>query len=236
LHMGDQNINCGISDFSSGRQFEEVKSELREAFDRGDIPYVIKVMNKHFPLHTYTLWHIFKDGQRKILSKIMRPAYQEMEASHRLIYENNYTMMNFLRSLNMPIPKPFLVAAEFTINAALTALFEGPEMDMEILKQLTDNVRRWSLRIDEKIGYAAGARIKAMMQALAEKRDDAALMERMTAALSELKEMPFDLDLWETQNIYFSMAKEVHGEAKVNAEWVELFNRLGQQLSVKVSL
>ncbi|MFB0562435.1 MAG: hypothetical protein ACETWM_14615, partial [Candidatus Lokiarchaeia archaeon] len=55
----------------SDATFSVMHREIKDVFHRRDISKVIKVMDKHFGTYNYYLWHIFKNEQRKILSKVL---------------------------------------------------------------------------------------------------------------------------------------------------------------------
>jgi len=56
--------------------------------------------------------------------------------------------------------------------------------------------------------------------------------------------LPFQVRLWEAQNTYYRMMREVAGEARERAErgdvaaaaWLDGFVKLGEQLKVKVQI
>lgn len=244
LHLGDQNINGGVREFSGEERFAEMRDEMREAFEKGDIPEVIRLMDKHFNGSIYSLLHLFKDEQRKILDQVLQLNYEGIEASYRQIYENNYTLMNFFHSLGIPLPKPLSAAAEYIVNVDLKGIFEGEEIDIEKLDRLVNAVKRWSFAIDRAmIAYVASRHIDSLMETLYTQPEDVSLMEKIENILRLLKTLPLDLNLWKAQNLYFSIGKEIHGEMKERAvkgdnlacKWTDLFHKLGSYLHVKVA-
>jgi hypothetical protein len=126
FHFGDVNLAVGVYNFKDFDSFEKMRGEVREAFERGNVAETIGVIQRHFQApHNYTLWHLFKDEQRRVIRSILQDKYDQVEDLFRTVYEGNYWMMTFLRSLNNPIPKPFYSAAETTINLGLWKVFNG---------------------------------------------------------------------------------------------------------------
>ena len=72
LHLGDHNLNGGVKKLMEDESFSAMNTEIKEAFDKGDIPEVIRLMDKHFGTNNYSLWHLFKDEQRKVLNQVLR--------------------------------------------------------------------------------------------------------------------------------------------------------------------
>lgn len=244
LHLGDENINGGVRDFIGQEAFSIMHGEITAAFERGDIREVIILMDKHFGLHNYSIWHLFKDEQRKILDQILQSTYEGIETCYRQIYENNSSVMSFFHSLGIPLPKPLSVAAEYIINRDLKKLFEKEDIDMEKLELLVSAVKRWSVKIDaDIIGFVIEAWINALMERLSQRPEDIALFEKTENTLKLLMLLPVELDLWKAQNMYFIMGKTIHGTMQQRAEkgedfarrWLEVFSKLGEYLHVRVS-
>ncbi|RJQ23223.1 MAG: DUF3536 domain-containing protein [Nitrospiraceae bacterium] len=243
LHLGDHNINAGVKDFLGDEAFATMQKEMATAFERGDIPEVIRLMDKHFDGNIYSLWHLFRDEQKKVLDVILEATYESIEASYREIYENNSAIMNFYQNLQHRIPRPFFSAAEYIINTDMKRFFEEEDLDIEKMKKLMGETKRWSINLDTTtIGFVASTWINSVMEKLAENRQDVKLFEKIDVILETLKPLSLPLNLWKAQNIYFSLGKDYLGGIKEKAgkgdghsqKWVEAFNRLGQYLHVRI--
>ena len=243
LHLGDQNINAGVRDFLGGMDFETMQSEITGAFEKGDIPEVIRLMDKHFEGKIYSLWHLFRDEQRKVLDQILQMTYESVEASYRQIYDNNYTIMNFYNSLQQRLPRPFLAAAEYIINSDMKKLFEDERLDIDKLKRLIDETERWLINLDKTtIGFKASSWVNAAMERLDGNPDDRELITLVEGTLKRLTPLDLSLNLWNAQNSYFDISREFGAEMfeisdkgnEAAKEWTEAFRTLGFYLNVKI--
>jgi alpha-amylase/alpha-mannosidase (GH57 family) len=243
LHLGDHNINAGVKDFQGSDDFALMQKEMIDAFEKGDIPEVIRLMDKHFNGNIFSLWHLFRDEQRKVLDMVLKFTYEGIESSYRQIYENNSTIINFYQNLQHRIPRPFLSAAEYIINTDIKRIFEKEDLDIEKLKKLIDEIKRWSIKIDSvTIGFIASSWVNSIMQRLSENQEDIRLFEKIDTTLELLKSLSLPLNLWSAQNIYFSISKSILSRMKEAAQtgdasahaWVEGFSKLGYYLHVKV--
>ena len=243
LHLGDHNINAGVRDYMGDGPFSTMQEVIGEAFDKADIPEVIRLINDHFGEYTFSLWHLFRDEQRKVLNQILQLTYEGIDSSYRQIYENNYTIMNFLQNLHIPVPKLFTMAAEHVLNMDIKRAFED-DADTERLEGLIAEVQKWGIEIDAPtIGFVAGSRITSLMERLSREPQDSPLIKAIVRILELLRPLPLQLDLWRAQNIYFSVGKALFGEMNGRAasgdaaarRWVESFRRLGDLLRVKVT-
>ncbi|MHB8482610.1 MAG: DUF3536 domain-containing protein [Nitrospiria bacterium] len=244
LHLGDHNINGGVSLFQGDEIFSAMQNEIRPVFEKGDIPEVIRLLNKHFGEHNYSVSDLFKDEQRKVLNQILRFTYKEIATAFGQIQENHYTLMNFFQSLQIPIPRPLLLATDFVTNADLQETLQQKEADLARLEKLVREAKRWSVRLDTAtIGFLASVQIEALLKRSALLPEGLALMESVNKILENLAPLHIELNLWKSQNLYFSIGKRfyihMNEQAKQGSasakQWVETFLRLGQYLHVKVS-
>ena len=245
LHLGDHNINAGVKDFTGEDDLSTMRNEIKEAFEKGDIPGVIRLTDKHFNGNIYSLWHLFRDEQRKILNQILQLTYEGIETSYRQIYENHYVIMNFFQSLHIQLPKPLYVAAEYVINTDLKRIF-GDEwhLDLEKLQKLIDETERWTVKIDATtIGFVASSWVNSLMEKAHQQIEDIQIFEKIEKVLKILKPLSLSLDLWNAQNLYFSMGKTFYSNMQEKAaggdasakRWLEAFRKLGYYLHVKIT-
>ncbi|MBW7957655.1 MAG: DUF3536 domain-containing protein [Deltaproteobacteria bacterium] len=244
LHLGEMSVNCGIRFFRSEEEFMLAEQELKSAFDRGDIPEVIRLMDRHFGAANYSLWHLFRDEQRKIVNEILHLTSRDIEGFHRHIFESNFGTMDFLRKLGVPLPRPLGVSAEFILNHDLEAVLKEKELNLEKFRGIIKKSRHLAVQIDqENIGYFASAWITGRME---EVRGDSMKLEeieKLREALKLLRTTPVKLKLWKAQNLYFALGRKVLAVAREKAaegdeasrRWVEAFEDLGNYFHVSVS-
>jgi alpha-amylase/alpha-mannosidase (GH57 family) len=243
LNLGDQNITGGVRDFRDDELYKDMNDEIQEAFERSDIPEVIRRMDKHFGTHNFTLWHLFKDEQRKIVDQILQLTYEGIESSYRQIYENNYSIMNFFHTLKAPIPRPLLIAVEYIVNLDLKRCFEH-DVDIDDLERLIGEVHKWTLVLDKvSIGYEASRKINDLMDLLSNGPNNVDLIVKIENIIRMMRTLPVELDLWKAQNMYYSVGREIYEEMEHIAEtgddasrkWVDSFMKIGNYLGVKVT-
>jgi len=244
-YLGDHNANCGIRSYMNEKAFSGMRQAIKDVFLRGDIPELIRTMDKHFESHHYTLWHLFKDEQHKVLQDILQTSLDDVESSFRQIMDQHYTFINFLKEVRAPVPKALAVTAETMIDSDLQRIFEepGPELDVNELKRLLDLADSWEVSLStSELGYKACWKIDALMERLSEQPDDLDLLTTIETALSILLPAGLDLNLWKTQNLFFFLAREhletMQDKAEAGdsraAAWMEHLYKLGDQLRIRV--
>ncbi|MDH4027664.1 MAG: DUF3536 domain-containing protein [Nitrospirota bacterium] len=241
LQTGYHDITAGVSYFTTDGQFSAMQKETEDAFERGDMPSAAKLIHKHFGGNIFSLSHLFRDEQRKIITQILQLAYEDIDTSFRHIYDNYYDIMDFFRSLNIQIPKSFATAIEHVMNRELKNIFDAEEIMPDRLEKLIKEVKKWSVELDRATaGFIVSSRISSLMEELAGRPEDTPYINKLESILRLSRELPLELNLWKAQNIYFSIAKKLCVPLSEKADaarqkWAQAFSRLGQHLQVKIT-
>ena len=242
LYLGDHNINGGAREFAGENEFSIMQEEIKEAFDKG-ITETIRCMDTHFKDNIYSIWHLFKDEQRKILDQLSGLTYDEIATSYRQIYKNNYAIMNTFHGLHIKLPRPFFVATEYILNEDIKQLFKEESLDVDSLEKLINEAEKWNIKIDTTtLSYVVSSWLNTIMDKIHKQAEDLQLFEMIDKTLEIVQPLSLSLDLWKAQNNYFSLWNDVYSTMKDKAEkgdsfagsWVESFLKLGYYLNVKV--
>jgi alpha-amylase/alpha-mannosidase (GH57 family) len=244
LHIGDHLMNCGVRQSGNDQEYEALKHDMMDPFNRADFPEVIRILDRHFGDSTYSLRSIFHDDQRKILNTILESTLAEAEAVYRQVYETHAPMMRFMTDLGVPLPRAFSMAAEFALNSSLRSAFLDIEnVDFSRITALLDEARTQGVTLDgTTLGFALRRAIKRLSERLLEDQNNLDLMKKLEAAAGLARSLPFDVNIWRAQNNYYRMLQNIcpaqaekaaQGDAAAR-EWVEHFAALGRNLSVKV--
>jgi alpha-amylase/alpha-mannosidase (GH57 family) len=242
LHLGDHNIIGGVREYMGDEPFSLMRQEIQDAFGKSDVPEVIRLMDAHFETHNYSLWHLFKDEQRKVLDQILDSTLKEVETSFRQIYERHYPVMQVMKEMRIPLPKAFATATELIIGTDIREELRSEELDFERIQKLIEETKRWSVELDAKsLGFVASQKINSVMEELSMAPEDLSLLQTIEGIFDVLSVLSLDLDLWKSQNIYFSIAKRRYDDMEQKASagdqtaerWLEHFNKLGDYLHVK---
>lgn len=243
VHLGDHNLFAGGRPFQGDEDFARMRQEIREGFQKSDVPRLLILIEKHFGSQSYSLWHLFKDEQQKVLNKILITTLQDIETAFRQAYEFRYPIMQVMRDVNIPLPTSLEATIEFIVNLDLRRAIEGDGLQTDRLEKLVREVQKWSLDVDKTtLSFVASNRINALMEGLSESPDDLSLLSDLEAFLRVLSGLDLDLNLWKSQNIYFSIGRSLAGIMKEKAaagdgdgkNWMDLFQSLGTLLHVRI--
>jgi len=243
LHLGDHNVMGGVREYRAEETFAEMRKQIKEAFFKSNLPEMIFLLDQHFQTHNYSLWHLFKDDQRKVINQILNVTLKEIEASSYQIYARNYPMMQVINEMRMPQPKALAIIMEFVLNSETKGLLDTEEIDLKKLQNLIEEINRWGVKLDRPmLSYVISKRINARMEKLAQAPENVYLLERIQKVLTILSVLSLELDLWKAQNICFSIGKLLYEEMREKADrndqlakkWVDLFVGLEKHLRVKM--
>ncbi|MDX1666674.1 MAG: DUF3536 domain-containing protein, partial [Saprospiraceae bacterium] len=230
LYLGQQNIIGNIS-FEMGRDtFDEMSNRLREAFKQRDLNDVIGLLQKYFGPEKYSIWHLFRDEKRKILKQITDESLEKVETAFREIYNDNYQLMTSISQSDIPLPGAFLNAVQFVLNNELADFFANGSFSIRDLSHLSSEFRKWKVRITEEqsLKLAAGERIFKEIRNIRLGQIDDEDLQNLNEVITTIRDMRVDLDLWKSQNIYWSLLGR-YEEGDFNypsGEWKEAMPRL----------
>ena len=243
LHFGDHNVNAGVREYQQEEAYQEMLQELTQTFSAADFPEVIRLLDKHFGISTYSIKNLFRDEQRKVLDSILELALSEIEAAYYQVYEHHYPPMRFLSELGNPIPKSFQSAAEFILNSDLRKALSSESLDLERISSLLDETETWKVELDtEGLSYQLQQTLERMMAKFVAIPEDVTLLKELLATAEMACSVPFPVDLWKVQNLYHEMLQSTYPEFQKRTqqgdesavEWLDQFVALGQQLSIRV--
>ncbi len=242
-YLGDHTITGGVREFGGEQVYQATSAEIIKAFEQGDFPELIRVLDREFGSGTYSLKLLFRDEQRKILRLILDSALTEAEAAYRDVYQNRAPLMHFLASLGMPPVRAFQIASEFTLNADIRRAIQADDWNPDVVKGLVEEAKKAKVYLDATtLEFTLRRKLERLADQFREQPTDLALLQSLDAAVGLAQTMPFKVQLWEIQNIFYEVLKsfyppmtETSGKLDENAEqWVSTFRSLGQKLAVRV--
>jgi alpha-amylase/alpha-mannosidase (GH57 family) len=239
VHLDHHNLVAGVRPWGGQERFEALVQDLTAPFLRRDFANVIRVLDREFEARTYSLRSLFSDAQRRIVDRILQASIDEAEAAFAQVYEERAPLLRFLADLNIPRPRPFVMAAEYVINMKLRRILEQAEPSIQALRATLDQATATGIRIDATTAsYVAQRALERQMTRLVEAPRDLRRLERVTD-MARLLDSLLQVNLWTVQNRYFEMLREVAPNVRTehdpdSARWIDAFLRLGEVLRVAV--
>ncbi len=229
LHLGDQNLSAAVrrTGSANGNSFQNFAREIREAVNRADLPEAMRLFGRDFGSAGYSLSSLFRDDQRRILQILLDTTLGEMEFTLRTIYEDHVSLLRYLSLSGMPKPQALLLAAQFSLNADLRQALLRDPFDTARVRQLLTQIRADQIELDKVLlAFAASDRMLLAIENLQHHPEEKQLNAAIEV-LDTLRELPFEVDFWETQNRWYKIQQE---SPSLN----EKFRELGTKLDIEV--
>jgi alpha-amylase/alpha-mannosidase (GH57 family) len=240
LHFGDQNITAAVKAYEpeDAAAFEAFSKEAAGHVQRANFPEVIRQIDRYYGHVDYSLTSLFTDEQRRILQIILNTTLSGIEKSLITIYEEHASLLHYLSQTGLPKPPALTLAAGFAINAGLRRALEGDPIDQAVLRSFLSLAKADKVPLETAtLSYIADQRMKRAMVELQMSSGSLESLERALGLARTLVELPFDLNLWQAQNIWYDILRtSSYALTAQNRDdrprWEKGFNELGTCLSI----
>lgn len=204
LHLGDHNISCGVRHFDRMEDYEGLKKNLTECFERADTPGALQALTEAFSGHTFSLRNLFRDEQRKIVDIILNDSLASVGAAYRSIYENQAPLIHFLNEMGIPVPAAFQPAAEIAINGQLKQAFEKGDSDVSSVHSYLKESAANKIKLDlAGLEFTLRKTVEREAEAFAADPTRLEQVQKLRKLLEFATTLPFPVVLWEVQNICY---------------------------------
>jgi hypothetical protein len=244
LHLGDHNVSGGVRQLSDHEEYEKISQLLHSAFGRADAAEVLGLINQNFENNIYSLKSLFRDDQRKILDIILRSNIADAESSVLRQYEQEAPLMRFLADLHVEQPKLFKMLAEFALNSRLREALQQENINVEKVQNLLREASAMNIVLDTAtLEFVVRKQAEERARVFWEHPKETAGLERLEAAVNLARSLPFDVNLWQVQNLSAQKLngtfKEMRAQADTGDEfakqWLDHMTPLAEQLDLRVS-
>jgi alpha-amylase/alpha-mannosidase (GH57 family) len=215
LHLGDHNITGGVREFNDENRFQELRDQLKIAFNQADTAAVIRILDEHFHKSTFSLRSLFRDEQRRIINLILQDTLLSATASIRSLYEHQAPLLRFLNSLSVPMPDAFVSVAGIALNGQLQQALERPDIDPAAVQAFLREAELNRVKLDvTTLEFTIRKRLEAQAALFEQKPDDLEALKKLHTLLDLAESLPFHVGLATVQELSF--ARLAHAAANGN--------------------
>ena len=240
LHFGDQNITAAVKVYNEAdaAEFDEFAKKAAELVQRAYFPEVIRLLDREYGKVDYSLTSLFTDEQRRIVQLILNSTLWDIENTLTTIYEDHASLLHYLSQAGLPKPPALTLAAGFAVNAGLRRALESDQIDQAQVRSFLAMAKQDMVPLETAtLSYIADQRMKRAMVELQMSTGSLEMLDRALAMARTLVELPFDLNLWQAQNIWYEVLRgsrsALHALTPEDLEkWEKRFNDLGNCLSI----
>jgi alpha-amylase/alpha-mannosidase (GH57 family) len=239
LHFGDQNITAAVKAYveADAPAFEAFSADAASQVQSADFPEVIRLLDRFYGHADYSLTSLFTDEQRRIVQLILNSTLWDIENSLTTIYQDHASLLHYLSQAGLPKPPALTLAAGFAVNAGLRRVLEVEPVDVAQMRSLLALAKADLVPLETAtLSYIADRRMKRAMVELQMSAGSLEMLDRALVLARTLVELPFDLNLWQAQNIWYEILR-TSGYAltalstEERPRWDKDFNELGACLT-----
>ncbi len=240
LHFGDQNITAAVRAYKEANapDFDAFAVQAAEQVQRALFPEVIRLLDRYYGHVDYSLTSLFRDEQRRIIKLILNSTLLNIETSLTTIYEDHASLLHYLSQAGLPKPPALTLAAGFAVNAGLRHALEIDTIDQALVRSFLSLAKADQVPLETPtLSYIADQRMKRAMIDLQMSSGSLEMLDRALALGRTLVELPFELNLWQAQNIWYEILRTstyslTALDANDRPRWEKNFSELGRCLSI----
>ncbi|MGA1874673.1 MAG: DUF3536 domain-containing protein [bacterium] len=247
FHSAGFNLRCYIAHPSPDQEkYTCIKENLLTVFNNSDAEIINKTIGEHFGTNYLTLRELFLEERIKITSLINRHVMKNFTETYHNLYHEYSQIMNDLREVEVPIPKGFLVATEYSLYGEMVEGIKNFSTlngngTWEWILGIVEQAERWEVKLSTpEVELLIRRQLERKIRSLAENP----FIENPLAIhwLFELaKKIQLRLNLWQMQNHFQNLLTSYPGilqlgafEGKLPPEKIEMLQQLGKTLQFNV--
>jgi alpha-amylase/alpha-mannosidase (GH57 family) len=234
LYAGSHDLRAGIA--PAHQEFSALVEEVRNRLPHLDFEAFSGVFGEYFGREIYSLKSLFHDERRRIVTQIVDSKLAHIDFLYRDVYEDNTSLIGFLREIGTPLPRILRVSSEFVLKNEIRRCLQTDEIDIPRMTQLFNTARQLDVVFDAALPAAFQRRLELLMQEWKQQRLDLKLLSRLQSLVTLARFAPFDVDMWTIQNSFYDIMLSVHALNidSCGGEYLQEFRGLGESLGVRV--
>ncbi|NNE28855.1 MAG: DUF3536 domain-containing protein, partial [Saprospiraceae bacterium] len=235
VYAGQHNFIGQVSKSMRMEDFSLFQEQVEASFETGNLSKVIALIHEYFGKDHYSIWKLLRDEKQKILQEITRRSLVHGESAFHELYNDNYQLMNSMQQSGLRIPYTFIAASRFVLNSDLREIMEAHPINLFKLRDLLADLKKWKIEIQDLSEFllAAGERIYYEIRLIVAGGGSEEDIWNLIELIDILTVLNGDLDLWKSQNVYFSKYKKLSAGRETEV-WKKEFLKLGEKLGMAV--
>ena len=232
VHFGDHNVLGGVLPAAAGTSWTELASELRAAFQRADLPAVVRLIDSQ-TAPTATLADVPDDDRRRVLGSVLASAIDDARAVYRTLYHAHAQLLEFLRGVGVPAPAELLTAAGRVIEDALVTELRRAAPDPQRLRELLATAQRTGAELDwQMLAYSVERTLTRLLAGIAAAPGALPPVELFSQMLDVVPELPGKVNLWLVETRYHTLRQRLRAGrwGSDDERWRAAFAALAQAL------
>ncbi|MDD3593452.1 MAG: DUF3536 domain-containing protein [Candidatus Gastranaerophilales bacterium] len=208
LHFGGEDFQCAIKDFTGITDYNSMKSDLIEKYDRCTLTDVVRAIDEYFGKEYYTITNLFTKEKKAILSNLLSEKLDKFVNTFNELYSDGKPSILQLREIGLETPMEFKIVAEYIISKKFNNLIKNAEnlINDELVQKCLYYIKEaqtLSVKLHKEPSRKIfEAKILRNIKRLIE-NTDIYQAHKLVNILSVSKQLDINPQIREAQNIYF---------------------------------
>lgn len=242
VHMGDDDVYGKAMECRDVRIDEEALDGITGTFEKNDFQEVHRLLDTHFGGSLFTLDSMLLDERTIVLEAMLKATSSELEDANNKAYERAAPLVRSLMKLGMEPPESFLGVAKLVLHTQLLQAFRTEELPSNRVIKLLGEAEFWQIELCRKeLEDALRLAIETRAKEARDNPGDLKSLRQFSAAVELASKLCFDINYYNTQNIYCELLGNSYRPRKQAAKtgdenamrWIEEFQDLGRKLSIR---
>ena len=242
VRFEDSHIKGGVRAFSEDNLTQNIVDGAGTALEKTDMPAVVRSIDENFGQFNFSIGSLLRDEQRRILDLLYRSAKKDLQTLCLQAYERTAPIMNLLTELQLSLPAHFQSLAAEVLHSRLIHELQSKALNANAIAVLLKTAAAWSVAIDkEELEQVLRKTIEGLACESLQQPGNLEVLRRLISGVRIASTMPFAVNFYQTQTLYFDMRKNHYSKLMKIAEtggenaqaWIAEFKGLGSMLSIK---
>jgi hypothetical protein len=234
LHAGGHHLRAGVCEAHA--DFSEFIEQACLRISESGVNGGLRALDHYFGDEVYSLKSLFRDERKRIVGRIVDGTLADIDKLYADVYEQNLTLIDFLRDLAMPLPPILRVSSEFVLKNEIRRVLSNEKLECDRLQRLLESATQKGIADEGSISAALRERLDRTMNRWAIDPFDMQTLSELEILISLIRVVSVEADLWQAQNTYYELMKVIAPlkPESIGDESFELFRRLGHSLGIAV--
>ena len=242
LYLGGYNLLGAARDDLDETAFAQMSANIKDAFGSSNLADLASLIGQNFHENTYSLFHLFRDEQRRVINQIFGVACEEIASSLRQLYHHHGSILDISSKLGVPLPPAFVEVAQSVLNDEIALALKASPVDAAKLRRATELIAQFDLSVDRSgLGLSLTETLNANADEFLAEPGNPVHLEHIAEILEAVAPLGLELNLWRVQNIFFNAGRPMaaamtavsHSGDSAAARWLELFARNSALLNMR---
>lgn len=207
VHFGGHEFHCAVQVGVPAERYAALRTTLLRQFGRDVLSEVIRTLDTALGPGYFTLRDLLVDDRRRVLAALTAQQLEVLDGTYRRVYQENRTLMEYLRDAHAPIPPAIVMAAVAVLTHDLEDELSTPADQPVSPKTLTlvTELRSWGREV-------RADRFEPLLRQRLEEILSSPLpiptrLQRATEVLDLAAAAELTLDPWEAQNRFYRLLR-----------------------------